>query len=86
MLWPLALLIRGPVPTWGLSFMTSSTPSYLPKAPLLNTITMGIKASIYELEVGGHKYLALSKEKGFWCFASLAPLTILSLSTSCVML
>lgn len=66
--------------------MTSAAPNYLPKAPLLNTITMGIKASTYELEVGEHKYFALSKEKGFWCFASLAPLIVLSLSTSWVMM
>lgn len=79
-LWPLALLIRDRF-QHGAS-RDLATPNYLPKAPLLNTIyIMGIKASIYELGGGGgHKYFALSKEKGFWVLWLAWPLLSSSLS------
>ena len=38
----------------GITFMTYSNPTYLPKAPPPNTITLRVKASTYESEGGGH--------------------------------
>ena len=38
--------------------MTSSKPSYLPKAPTPVTITLGVRASTYELGSGAPKYSA----------------------------
>ena len=38
--------------------MTSSKPSYLPKAPPPVTITLEVRASTYELESGAPKYSA----------------------------
>ena len=40
-------LIRALIPSWGSHLMTSSKPNYFPKAPPLNTIILGVRASIY---------------------------------------
>ena len=50
-LWSLiCLLIRSLNPSWDSTLMTSSKPNYLPKAPHLNTITLGIRISTNELQ------------------------------------
>ena len=44
-------LIRTLIPTWrggAATFLISSKPNYLPKVPPANTITMGVRMSMYE--------------------------------------
>lgn len=42
--------IRALIPSQGPNHMTSSNPKYHPKTPCSDTITLGVRASIYELE------------------------------------
>lgn len=48
---PLVSLLRTLIPTWrggAATFLISSKPNYLPKVPPANTITMGVRMSMYE--------------------------------------
>ena len=44
----LSLLTRTVIPSEGSILMPSSKPNYLPKAPPLHTVTLGIRSSMYE--------------------------------------